>query len=206
MSGYIRIRFGMQKQRVDVSWGIKFEFVSPYVFMAQKMFWKAVNSGPIIVYLVPETGSRKNILVKPYHKNNYLIHKKEGVIESTDVIFRPTIEIGPEATMIFHVILRGGSSQSDAEVMDGILLSWADLEVESTRIIVAIRKAWREGGRPSIHKIASNKKVLIKIDHNKLKILDKIKLDHIDFIGFYYVDSILTPEQIKLIVKEKIKN
>ena len=120
MSGYIRIRFGMQKQMVDVSWGIKFEFVSPYVCMAQ-MFWKAVNSGPIIVSLVPETGSRKNILVKPYHKNNYLIHKKEGVIETTDVIFRPTIEIGPEATMHFDVILRGGSSQSDAEVMDGIL-------------------------------------------------------------------------------------
>ena len=43
------------KKRVEVSWGIKFEFVSPYVFMAQKMFRKALNSGPIIVSLVPET-------------------------------------------------------------------------------------------------------------------------------------------------------
>ena len=87
-----------------------------------------------------------------------------------------------------------------------ILLSWADLAVESTRIIVAIQKARGEGGRPSIRKIASNENVLIKIDHNKLKILDTIKVDHIDLIGFYYADSILTQEQIKLIVKEKIGN
>ena len=92
------------KQRVGVYWNIKFEFVSPYAFMAHKMFKKAVNSGPVIVSLVPETGSRKNILVKPYHKNNYLIHKKEGVTKATDAIFRPTIEVGSEATMIFDVI------------------------------------------------------------------------------------------------------
>ena len=39
-----------------------------------------------------------------------------------------------------------------------------------------------------------------------LKVLTKIKLDHIDLIGFYYADSILTQEQIKLIVEEKIGN
>ena len=128
------------------------------------------------------------------------------MLQSTYVIFRPTIEIGPKATMIFDVILRGGSCQSDVEVMDGILLSWTDLEVESTRIIVAIQQDRGEGGRPSIRKIASNENVLIMIDHNKLKVLEKIKLDHIDLIGFYYVDSILTPEQIKLIAKEKTGN
>ena len=118
-------------------------------------------------------------------------------------MFRPTIEVGPEATMIVDVILRGGSSQSDVEVMDDVLLSWADLEVESTRIIVAIQQARGEGGRPSIRKVASNENVLINIDHNKLKVLEKMKLDHIDLIGFYNVDSILTPEQIKLIAKGK---
>ena len=175
-------------------------------FMAQKMFMKVVNSEPIIVSLVPETGSRKNILVEPNFKNNYLIHKKEGVTESTYVIFRPTIEVGPEVTMIFDVILRGGNSQSNVEVMGGVTLSWSDLEVESTRIIVAIQKAREEGNRVSIRKIASNENVLINIDHTKLKVLEKITLDHIDLIVFYYVDSILTSEQIKLIAKEKIKN
>ena len=124
--------------------------------MAQKMFRKAVDSGPIITSLVPETGSRKNILVKPLHKNNYLIHKKEGVTESTDVIFRPTIEIAPEATMIFDVILRRNSSQSIVEIMDGVRLAWADLEDESTRIIVAIQKDRGEGNKVSVRKIASN--------------------------------------------------
>ena len=119
------------------------------------------------------------------------------MLQKQQFIFRPTIEIGPEATMIFDVILRGGSSQSDVEVMGGILLSWADLEVESNRIIVAIQKVRGEGGRQSIRKVASNENVLIKIDHNKLTILDKIKLDHIDLIGFYYVDSILTQEQMR---------
>ena len=194
------------KKRVDVDWGITFECISPYVCMAQKMFRKAANSGPIIASLVPETGSGKTILVTPLHKNNYPIHKKEGVTESTYVIFRPTIEIGPEATMIFDVILRGNSSQSNVEIMDGVRLSWADLEDEYTRIMVAIQKDRGEGNKVSVRKMASNENVKINIDSNMLKVLDKVKLDHIDFIGFYYVDSKLTPEQINLIVKIKMKN
>ena len=61
--------------------------------------------------------------------------------------------------MIFDVILRGSSSQSNVEVMDGVRLSWADLEDECTRIIVAIQKARGEGDRVRIRKIVSNENV-----------------------------------------------
>ena len=52
--------------------------------------------------------------------------------------------------------------------------------------------------------MASNDKVLVNIDHSKLKVLDKISLQKIDLIGFYYTDTILTAEQIKVMMKETI--
>ena len=88
--------------------------------------------------------------------------------------------------------------------MDGIRLSGSNLEVESTRIIVAIQKERGEGDTVSVCKMASSshEHVINNIDHNKLKVLEKIKLDHIDLFGFYY----LTPEQIQLTEEKKIKN
>ena len=46
-----------------VNLNIKFDFVSPYVFMAKRMFTKVTNAGSIIVSLISSKQSRGNLLV-----------------------------------------------------------------------------------------------------------------------------------------------
>lgn len=63
--GLIKIICEDNKEDAVCYLNIKFDFVCPYAFMAERMFTMVANAGPIIVSLMSSNQSRGNLLVKP---------------------------------------------------------------------------------------------------------------------------------------------
>lgn len=178
-----------------IDWEMKFEFVSPYTLVGKDdTFRKSINAKPLIVSLVPAINSRGEVAVKPFHKNNYLIHRKQSVEKDADTIvdFIPKLPIGQNATMIFDIVVRKREETTNTVLMRGINLNWRPLNVEEVRVFIAVQK-----DSNTIKKQTSNQNVVVNADINNLTEIRSINLTYLDLIAFYYTDKVLSNEQLQ---------
>ena len=178
-----------------IDWEIKFEFVSPYTLVGKDdTFRKSINAGPLIVGLVPAGNSRKEVAVKPFNKNNYLIHRKQSVTKDADTIvnFIPKLPIGQYATMIFDIVVRKREEATNTVLMRGINLNWRPLDVEEVRVFIAVQK-----DSNTIRKQTSNQNVVVNASIHNLTEIRSINLTYLDLIAFYYTDKLLSDEQLQ---------
>ena len=178
----------------EIDWEMKFEFLSPYTLMGREnTFRKSLNAGPLIVSLVPAGNSRGEVAVKPFQKNNYLIHRKQSVTKKSDTIvdFVPRLPVGPNATMIFHIVARKMEESTNAVLMRGINLNWKPLAVEEVKVLIAIQK---DSG--AIRKRTTNQNVIVNVSASNLTEIRSINLTYLDLIAFYYTDKLLSDDQL----------
>ena len=179
----------------EIDWEMKFEFLSPYTLMGKEnTFRKSLNAGPLIVSLVPAGNSRGEVAVKPFQKNNYLIHRKQSVNKKADTIidFVPKLPVGQNATMLFHIVVRKMEDSTNTVLMRGINLSWRALDVEEVKVLIAIQK-----DSDTIRKQTSNQNVIVSVNSSNLTEIRSINLTYLDLIAFYYTDKLLSDEQIQ---------
>lgn len=189
-----------------IDWIIKFEFLSPYVYFSrsERTFRKALNSGPLHVSLVPMGTSRREIEINAFKNRQYLLHRKDSVTKNatTKIQFIPEMPLPDTFTMIFDISVRaqdpspsGAVGVSD-NLMRGITIAWQNLDVEALRITVAIQNNGRE-----IKSISSSDQVLINVNTQQLTELSYINLTHLDLIGFYYTDNVLSEDILQMVTK-----
>lgn len=185
-----------------IDWEIKFEFLSPFTFFDNnKYFRKSFNSGPLHVSLIPQNNSRREIAIKPYKKRQYILHRKKTVTKdaATQLEFIPKMALADEFTMIFELSVRADNPDSlpvgvSDNLMKGILISWQNLDVESVRCTIVIQNRGEE-----IKAVSTSDKVILSVDPDNLKELTYINVTNLDLIGFYYTESILSDDLLKMI-------
>ena len=185
---------------VEPDWEVKFEFRSPYTLISKDYtFRKAINAGPLIVALIPDRESRGKIAIKPYMRNKYVVHRKESVTGKVETVldFLPKIDIGDNFTMIFDMIIRPSEKSVSTRIMKGMQFSWRDIGTEQIRVFVAIRK---EEGVKEFLAASSNNSLQIDVDKENLTQLEQINLTHLDLIGFYFTDKVLTDNEMEIMV------
>jgi len=175
----------------SIDWEVKFEFLSPYTLFANnRNFRKSLNEGPMLVSLIPDDNSRREIEIKQFNKKQYLIHRKESVTKNavTKVNFLPKIPVSNEFTMILDISVRSNVKSISDVLMRGVKISWRDLTEETLRISVAIQSDSRE-----IKSFVSSDNVVLTV--TQIDELEFINLTHLDLIGFYFTDRVL-PEDL----------
>ena len=184
---------------VDIDWEVKFEFKSPYTLISKDYtFRKALNSGPLIVSLVPDNESKRRIALKPYKKNRYVAHRKESVTGRVETIldFIPKIDIGNNFTMMFDMILRPSEKSISTRIMEGIQFSWRDIGEKEIRAFVILRKGEEQ---EDLLAVSNNNSLLLNINKESLTQLEQINLTHLDLISFYYTDKVLTDNEMEIL-------
>ena len=177
----------------DIDWLIKFEFKSPVTLIGGKtnLLRKALNAGPLLVSLIPANASREDIAVKPFKRDQYLIHRLESTgKQHTIVNFIPEILVGDKATLILDLVVKPLNDKvSKAAIMDGIMIGWVPSEVEEVRLVVAVEKNGQ-----IVKKMTSDTKISVTVDQANFNSLKNIYLTHFELIAFYYIDKVLPTE------------
>ena len=188
-------------EKNDIDWLIRFEFKSPVTLIGGKtnILRKALNAGPLLVSLIPEAASRGHIAVKPFKRNQYLIHRLETAgKQHATVNFIPEILVGDKATLILDLVVKPLNDKvTQSTIMDGVAIRWTPTEVEELRLIIAVEK-----NKQSIKKMTSDTKISVVVDAASFDSLKNIYLTHIELIAFYYIDDVLPPEVIENFIKK----
>eukprot|EP00745_Piridium_sociabile_P030721 TRINITY_DN50_c0_g2_i2.p2 TRINITY_DN50_c0_g2~~TRINITY_DN50_c0_g2_i2.p2 ORF type:complete len:284 (+),score=16.13 TRINITY_DN50_c0_g2_i2:608-1459(+) len=180
-----------------IDWEIKLEFISPYTFFgSEQTFRKAFNFGPLHVSLIAAGQSRREIEIKPFKKRQYLLHRKDSVIKKavTKLQFLPKMPLADQFTMVFDISIlkdvpvNGVVGVSDI-LMKGVQIAWQNLDVESLRAVVIIQNNGSE-----LRTVSSSEKVNVTLNPSNLTELLDIDITHLDLIGFYYTESVLSAE------------
>ena len=115
---------------------------------------KVMNSGPLLVSLVPHHSSRNNIKLIEQKDRKYLLtitdHSKQGYLE-----FVPVYNIRDEATLIYEFTIKSIEGLRDEhEISRGIKIKWdktkltASNVTDKDRVFVMIGKKGRPDGGP----------------------------------------------------------
>jgi len=193
-------RWALTPVSSDYDWLIKFEFGSPHTFIGNdNVFKKAINSGPLLVSLVPDERSRTQIQVKPYGKTSYLIHKIEDS-EDVGILFNPPVVISSSMTMIIDLIARG-ANKKDISFMPNVTVSWESITEERQRILIFIQKVEGE----SKHRVFSTPQVTVRVE-NTSNTITRMKLNDIDLVAFYFSDKVFTEQEMELFVSKLKEN
>ena len=178
----------------NIDWLIKFEFKSPVTLIGKtNTLKKALNAGPLLTSLIPETIG--DIAVKPFKRNQYLIHRLDNVSGATILKFLPEIEIGNQATLILDLVVKPLNDKISKTALintlsDGISIGWLPTEVEEVRTVIAIDK-----NGSTVRKMSSDDKITLTLDPANFTSLKSINLTHVELIGLYYIDRVL-PEEV----------
>ena len=184
-----------------IDWEIQFEFLSPYTYFDRLFqFRKAINNGPLHVSLVPASTSRKEIEIKPFKKNKYLLHRKDSITKAsvTRLQFVPKFPISKNFTMIFDISIRAKPGSVSDVLLPGLNISWRNLDTETLRILIAIQKETDD-----IKAIASSDKIHLSVNSDSLTELSYINLTNLDLIGFYFIEKVLSEEILQQITNIK---
>ena len=184
-----------------IDWPIKYEFLSPYVYFdQQKTFRKALNSGPTHVSLVPMSTSRGEIEIKKFDKK-YLLHRKESVVKNatTKLQFMPQTPLPAQFTILLDISIQkdteeGGVAGVSDNLMRGVSIAWQGLEVEALRMTVVIQNDGQTTKATS-----SSDKAILNVTPAHVTELTFINLTHLDLIGFYYTDKVLSEDILQMI-------
>lgn len=187
----------------DIDWLIKFEFKSPVTLVGKtNTLKKALNSGPLLTSLIP-LGS--DIAVKPFKRNQYLIHRLDTATGATILNFQPEVVLGNQATIILDLVVKPLNDKIAKTALintlsDGISIEWTPTEVEEVRTVIAIDK---DGS--TVRKMSSDNKINLSLDPTKFTSLKSINLTHVELIGFYYIDRVLPEEVLQGFIEEITK-
>ena len=189
----------LQEPTKDIDWLIKFEFKSPVTLVGkQNTLKKALNSGPLLTSLIPDG----NVAVKPFKRNQYLIHRLNTATGSTVLNFQPEIEVGNEATLILDLVVKPLNDKITKTALintltDGIPIGWTPKEVEEVRTVIGVGK---DGS--TVRKMSTDDKSNVTIDSSKFTSLKSINLTHVELIGLYYIDRLLPDEVLQGFIKK----
>lgn len=174
-----------------IFWPIKIEFRSPFTMIGYgNIFRKSLNQGPLIVSLVPE--QPETIIVDLFRVNKYLIKRQAGAPDPV-AVFKPETALGNQWSMVWDIKLPQTPRQVSMKLMQGINLTWGPLP-EAKRGQIFIQK--RNEGEVLSNNNIQGLDVTVKFS---ISSLDKILLNDLSLIGFYYTNELLSESQINSI-------
>lgn len=185
----------LQEEPKDIDWLIKFEFKSPVTLIGKdNKLKKALNAAPLLTSLIPEG----DIGVKPFKRNQYLIHRLTSATATPILKFQPEITIGDQATIILDIIIKPQNNSIKKfslinTLTDGISITLPQSPVEEVRTVIVIDKNGN-----TVRKMSTDK--TIDIHSATFTSLTSINLTHAELIAFYYIDRMLPEEVLEKLI------
>ena len=177
----------------DLIWDVVYTFKSGFTFLKPpNIFKKSTNEAFALTSLVPLNDSKGNVLVEGFKDKRHVLVKKDGVDANIEVQFIPQMPLPKQFTIILDLIAPKPTGQVNIEIISGLQISYspADVTEEPFRFVLTLHK----GPNSNIKTYTSNKNIQPKVT-NFTK-LDKINLDHIGLIAFYFSDELFTKQEI----------
>ena len=184
----------LQEATKDIDWLIKFEFKSPVTLVGkQNTLKKALNSGPLLTSLIPDG----DVAVKPFKRNQYLIHRLNTATSAAVLNFQPEIKVGNEATLVLDLVVKPLNDRITKSavintLIDGISISWTPTEVEEVRTVIVVDK-----NGSAVRTMSTDDKFNVSINSSRFTSLKNINLSDVELIGLYYIDRLLPDEVLQ---------
>jgi len=178
-----------------IRWDISFKMISPYVLTEDgRTLRKVMNSGPLLVSLVPHHSSRNNVKLIEQEDGKYLltaIDHSKGYLE-----FVPVYNIRDEATLIYEFTIKSVEGLRDEhEISRGIKIKWdrakltANNITNKDRVLVMIGK---KGDQTAVHS-SLPEALTVELQPAAKVTLGNIDLKQIDLISFYFASKSYDP-------------
>ena len=179
-----------------ILWDISFKMISPYVLSEDgRTLRKVMNSGPLLVSLVPHHSSRNNIKLIEQEDRKYLLtvidHSKQGYLE-----FVPVYNIREEATIIYEFTIKPVEGLRDEqELSRGIKIKWdrakltANNITDKDRVFVMFAK---KGDQTAVHS-SLPEALTVELQPAAKVALSNIDLKQIDLISFHFANKLYDP-------------
>ena len=187
----------------DIAWDIMYTFKSGFTFKKDpNVFRKSFNEGFAYVSLAPMDNSKGNVLINGFKEKRHVLVKKDGVDADIEVQFIPNIKLPKQFTIVLDLIAPRPTNQVNVEIMSGLEISYkpADVTEEPFRFVVSLQK----NANSDVKTFISNQKIKLKVTN--LNKLEKINLNNVGLIAFYYSDEFLTKQELETFANTEISD